>query len=165
MKCKYCSRECHVAHICPYCQECFCISHRNPTDHNCGAGHIFIKDENVSKTKLEIIREKMFAPIFIMLIVDQTMRWISYTRHSPYLEPNIYVLMLSQWINPYAASALIFMSACLTMLTVNKLTAKNSPSNQSQQAMFANTVAIGTYITMILIFLPTAVTWFKLLLT
>jgi hypothetical protein len=133
MHCKHCNRAIFVAHICPYCKEYYCVEHQNPEKHGCLSAVIAYKPEKVEvKTPPFLgfkVNKNLFVTTLITVIFEDVLRQISRLRNPPFLEPNIYVAILSQWLTPYLASPLIIIGVCLILFATKKFSMQGDASN------------------------------------
>ena len=167
MQCHYCNKEAYVTYICPYCKECFCLEHKDPTAHNCPAYQQIrpppqkpkpqkIEKPSASKTKLPKI---LFTFTFTLVLIDEILRVISYLKYSPLLpEANIYVVMLSQFITPYIASPTLFLTTCLILFLTKKLSEKTQSQNETI-SLIAKAAPIGIYTAIAIIYLYSIYNW------
>lgn len=173
MQCKYCNKKLYVAHVCPYCKEYYCPEHREPNKHNCPLYHpapiAFQSQKSTKKiekkeTKLTNIQKKFFATIFLIVVLDEILRQISYIKYSPYLETNIYAAIIAQWITPYIGSTIIFLITCTILFATNRFTSKTQNIN-SQNSLLKTTIPFGIYTIIATIYIPTIIQWLILIST
>ena len=173
MQCKYCNKQLYVAHICSYCKEYYCPEHHEPDRHNCPSHHptpvAFQSQESAEKiekteTRVTSIQKKFFVAIFLIVVLDEILRQISYTKYSPYLEPNIYAAIIAQWITPYIGSTIIFLITCTMLLATNRFASKTQNTN-SQSSLLKTAIPFGTYMILATIYIPTITQWLILILT
>ncbi|MEM3827873.1 MAG: zinc finger AN1 domain-containing stress-associated protein [Conexivisphaerales archaeon] len=171
MRCKFCKREVYIAHICPYCKEYFCIEHRNPKTHNCAAYQQLIPtiirpktalEEKLEKiqappTTLKKIQKTLFTSAFTLVIIEEVLRLVSYLKYSPYLEPNIYITLLAQWVTPYISSPIFFLIICAILFAAKKLSEKE-PKNELK-SLLTKAVPLSVYVTTILMYIYYIANW------
>jgi len=179
MQCKYCQKEVYVAHICPYCKEFYCMEHRDPKSHNCqvyqqmglGVG-IPTTPAQVKKppAKEEVLESRLYSPkilnfqknlftcTFTLVLIEEILRLISYLRYSPYIEPNIYVALLSQFITPYIASPIFFLTICTILFATKKLSERIKPKGEFS-TLTAIAVPISVYVAIIIIYAYSIANW------
>ena len=160
MQCKTCGKKLQIAHLCPYCHQYYCKEHYKPQKHNCqnNPQKETIKNQQ-TESKLTKITKNFFPPLLTLVIIDEILRQISYTKNTPYLEPNIYILITSQWINPYIASSIIFLATCLTLFTLNKLSSKWNKNPEQNKNFIKKIIPIGIYTTIATIYIPSIIQW------
>jgi len=179
MQCKYCQKEVYVAHICPYCKEFYCMEHRDPKSHNCqvyqqmglGVG-IPTTPTQVKKppAKEEVLESRLYSPkilnfqknlftcTFMLVLIEEILRLISYLRYSPYIEPNIYVALLSQFVTPYIASPIFFLTICTILFATKKLSERIKPKSEFS-TLTAIAVPISVYVAIIIIYVYSIANW------
>jgi hypothetical protein len=178
MQCKYCDRQVYVSQICLYCQDYYCKEHSEPITHNCPshkqphqptvkpqptAAELeepqkhFLSTRNISKS--------LFTATFLLVIFEEVLRQVSYAQNSPLFEPNAYVTMMSQWITPYIASSIVFLTVCAVLFAVKKLASKpQGDSDNSHVKFLKKAIPFGLYAIIIAVYLPTTIQWLSLLL-
>jgi hypothetical protein len=179
MQCRYCNAKVYVSHICLHCNEHYCLEHREPNTHGCPSYEqphqlpvnqkpTAIKPEEPQKpiSPMGNLLKKLFPATFMLVVLEEVLRQISYARSSPLFEPNIYVAMLSQWVTPYIASSIIFLTVCAILLTVNKFASKNEDNHSNPQIrLLKKAVPIGIYAIIIAVYASTTIQWILILLT
>jgi hypothetical protein len=177
MQCRYCNAKVYVSHICLHCNEHYCLEHQEPNTHNClyhEQPHQLPANQKQPTIKLEEpqkplsttgnLLKKLFPATFMLVVLEEVLRQISYARSSPLFEPNIYVAMLSQWITPYIASSIIFLSVCGILLTVNKFASKNEDTSSNPQIrLLRKAVPLGIYAIIIAVYASTTIQWLLIL--
>jgi len=177
MQCKYCQREVYIAHICLYCKEFYCIDHRDPKAHDCQVyqqmGRVALttsvqtvkplaEEELVGlrlySPKVLSLQRNLFALTFTLVLIEEILRLISYLRYSPYIEPNIYVALLSQFITPYLASPIFFLAICTILFATKKLSEKSKPKSELS-ALVTTAVPISIYTAIIIIYAYSIANW------
>ena len=179
MQCKYCQKEVYVAYICPYCKEFYCMEHRDPKSHNCQVYHqmglgigVLTKPTQVKKppVKEEVLESWLYSPkilnfrknlftfTFTLVLIEEILRLISYLRYSPYIEPNLYVALLSQFITPYIASPIFFLTICAILFVTKKLSERIKPEGEFS-TLAAIAVPISVYVAIIIIYVYSIANW------
>lgn len=166
MHCKHCNKAVYVAYICPYCKEYYCAEHQNPEKHGCPSAVRLYKPEKVGVKLLPSLSMKinktLFPTALITVILEDFLRQISRLRNSPFLEPNIYVAILSQWLTPYLASPLIVIGACLTLFVARKFSMQRDVGNGCVNAL-RSIVSLLVYLTILIIFAFSIWGWVNIL--
>lgn len=170
MRCNYCNKETYITHICPYCKEYYCLEHRKPDTHNCSAYQqvqpLFQKPPpqkiQISPDTTKKLQKNFFAFAFTLVLIEEILRIISYLRYSPFLEPNIYVVFLSQWITPYIASPIFFLATCFTLFLTKKLSERLQPKTEFA-ALLRKVVPFGIYATITIIYAYSIANWILIL--
>jgi hypothetical protein len=119
--------------------------------------------EPASSTFTVKLSKNFFAFTFILVVLEEIMRVMSYLRYSPYLEPNIYVVLLSQWITPYIASPIFFLTTCFILFATKKLSQRAHPQNENS-SILSKAVPIGIYATIAIIYAYAIANWILILL-
>jgi hypothetical protein len=173
MLCYYCKKETYITHICPYCKEYFCLDHRDPKIHNCTTNQQMPNTpakipklklpEATPSTFMIKLSKNFFTFTFILVLLEEILRVMSYLRYSPYLEPNIYVVLLSQWITPYIASPIFFLTICFILFATKKLSQRAHPQNENS-SILSKAVPIGIYATIAIIYAYAIANWILILL-
>jgi hypothetical protein len=183
MQCKYCRKRVYVSHICSYCRDYYCIEHREPKTHSCPMFQQCSKPSLGPQT-LELqrpttmisgqagsrfttrmnIQRNFFAIVFAFVVLEEILRQISYTKTSPLLEPNIYVTTASQWLSPYLASPLLFLTTCLILFATRRF-AKKRNLNNPYMSILKTAVPLGIYTTISIVYACSIAGWFRILLT
>lgn len=179
MRCNYCHRQTYIAYICPYCKECYCLEHRNPKAHQCQAYQqinptIVAKPQKapVEKmiiqtrqhlTKIQNLQKNLFLGAFTLVVIEEVFRLIGYLRYSPYLEPNIYVAILSQIITPYVSSSIFFLTICTLLFATKKLSEKCQPKNEFTKFL-SKAIPVGIYTTIVIIYACSIINWLLIIL-
>jgi len=180
MRCNYCRREVYIAHICPYCKEFYCIEHRDPRSHNCqvyqqiGIGASTIPAHAPKPLAKEYAELKLYSPriislqknlftlTFTLVLIEEVLRLISYLisylRYSPYIEPNMYIALLSQFITPYLASPIFFIIVCTILFVTKKLSEKSKPKSELS-ALVTIALPISIYIAITIIYAYSIANW------
>jgi len=176
MRCNYCQREVYIAHICPYCKEFYCIEHRDPRSHNCqvyqqmGIGASTIPAHAPKPLAKEYAELKLYSPriislqknlftlTFTLVLIEEVLRLISYLRYSPYIEPNMYIALLSQFITPYLASPIFFIIVCTILFVTKKLSEKSKPKSELS-ALVTIALPISIYIAITIIYAYSIANW------
>jgi hypothetical protein len=179
MQCRYCNAQVYVSHICVHCKEYYCLEHSEPTTHDCPSykeQRQPATKQRLATTRLEELHEshtgkrsvlkKLFTGTFLLVILEETLRQISYIKNSPFFEPNVYVSMISQRITPYVASSIVFLTVCGILLTVNKFISKTQDQNDnSQTKLLKKAIPIGVYAIILTAYIPTTIQWLIILTT
>lgn len=178
MHCHHCDKQIYVAHICPHCKEYHCPEHHAPNSHNCPNYQLpnqpqtppklhpkTISDKLKPSINLETFENKFFTAAFMLVFAEEILRLISYAKNSPFLEPNIYVAITSQFMTPHIASPLIFLAACLALFLAHKFAANNQNTNNEHMTLLKKTVPLGIYTTITLIYAFSTAGWILILLT
>jgi len=171
MQCHYCSKEAYVAYICPYCKEYFCQEHKDPQAHNCQIyWQIHPPPQKPKPQKIEKpfvletkISKTLFTFTFTLVVIEEILRLVSYLKYSPFLESNIYVVILSQFITPYIASPILFLTTCIILFLTKRLSEKAQPKSELA-ALLIKAVPIGIYVTIAIIYVYSIVNWFLILM-
>lgn len=180
MQCRYCSKQVYVSQVCLHCKEYYCLEHREPITHNCPSykesRQPRAKQQQSATVKLEEpqkhlltagnLLKKFFAATFVLVVLEEILRQISYIEYSPFFEPNVYVAMISQWVTPYIASSLVFLIVCAILFAANKLASKTGNKDyNSQVKLLKKAIPFGVYAIVIVVYIPTILQWLSLLLT
>lgn len=179
MQCRYCNAKVYVSHICLHCNEYYCLEHREPNTHSCPSyeqPHQLPANRKQTAIKLEEpqkplsttgnLLKTLFPATFMLVVLEEVLRQISYAKFSPFFEPNIYVAMLSQWITPYIASSIIFLTVCGILLAVKKFASKNEDNGRNPQIrLLRKAVPLGIYAIIIAVYASTTIQWLLILLT
>lgn len=176
MQCKYCQKEVYIAHICPYCKEFYCMEHRAPKSHNCQVYKQIdiltlptpaqaekpltreVIETRFYSTKVQNFQKNLFLCTFTLVLIEEILRLISYLRYSPYIEPNIYVALLSQIITPYIASPIFFLTICAILFTTKKLSEKAKPKNEFS-ALILKAAPISVYVAILIVYTYSIANW------
>ena len=184
MQCKYCSEQSYVTHICPYCKEYYCLDHHESEAHNCPshqqihqtpaepqpqrfqqpATKMLEKPQTLS-ARITSIQRNFFAATFTLVLLDEVLRQISHIKNSPFLEPNIYVAMASQWLTPYLASPIILMTTCFILFTIRKLASKNQNASNPYINRLKKAMPVEIYAIIAVICIFSITNWLLILLT
>jgi fucose permease len=116
------------------------------------------------------VQKRFFTATFVLVIAEEVLRQISYVKYSPFFEPNVYVAMMSQWITPYVASSIVFLTVCAVLFVVNKYASKmqnkgNNSQINSQIKLLKKVMPLGIYAIIIAVYIPTTIQWLSILLT
>jgi len=117
-----------------------------------------------TKTRLAIIKRNFFVATFLIVVLDEILRQISYIKYSPYLEPNIYAAIFAQWITPYVSSVIVFLITCIILFATNRFAAKTQGITL-QSSLIRTAIPFGVYVVVNTIYIPTIVQWLILILT
>jgi hypothetical protein len=98
----------------------------------------------------------------MLVLIEEILRIISYLRYSPFLEPNLYVAFLSQWISPYIASPVFFLITCFTLFLTKKLTERMLPKNEFT-TLLRKVVPVGIYTAITIIYVYSIANWILIL--
>ena len=174
MRCKVCNREIYIAHICPYCKEFYCMEHRDPKSHSCqvygqmgiltpptSARKIVAKEVQETPphpTIIQNFQKNLFTCTFTTVLIEEILRLISYLRYSPYIESNIYIVLLSQIVTPYIASSIFFLTICAILFATKRLSEKVRPVNEFK-ALIAHALPILVYVTVIVVYAFSIINW------
>jgi len=192
MQCKYCDRQVYVSQICPYCKEYYCKEHSEPITHNCpslkephqptGKPHQLNAKPQLPTAKPQPatarleepqkhlltsgnLLKSLFIATFLLVILEEVLRQISYIENSTLFEPNTYVALMSQWISPYIASSTVFLTVCVILLAARKLASKPQYDDDNSHVRFLKkAIPVGIYAIIIAVYLPTTIQWLSLLL-
>ncbi|MBS7620640.1 AN1-type zinc finger domain-containing protein [Candidatus Bathyarchaeota archaeon] len=167
MQCNYCHKEVYVTHICPYCKEYFCMEHRSPQIHNCKI-YRELKPTLIppkEKTPTHIAKQlpikkfqkSLFTSAFTLVLIEEILRLIGYLKYSPYLEPNFYIVLISQWITPYISSTMFFLLICIILFTTKKLSEKQHESEI--KSLLSGAISISVYFTIIILYIYYMANW------
>lgn len=167
MRCSFCGRELYTAYICPYCKEHFCIDHRNPKNHNCTIYQELNPMSRQPKTLKEMpekanpsfvsLRKTLFTSAFTLVLIEEILRLVSYLKYSPYLEPNIYITILSQWTSPYISSPIFFLLICAILFATEKLAGKQPKSEL--KSLLSKAIPLTVYITISIMYIYYIANW------
>jgi hypothetical protein len=156
----------YVAYICPYCKEYYCIEHQSPEKHGCPSPERPYKPEKIRAKPLHPIGFKVNKGLFIVTLVtvifEDVLRQISRLRNNPFLEPNIYVAILSQWLTPYLASPLIIIGVCLMLFVARKFSMVDEVSNEDVW-LLRLAVPILVYLAILIVFVSSIWGWINIL--
>jgi len=170
MRCNYCNKETYITHICPYCKEYFCLEHRDPNTHNCSTYRLVqLPSRKPLAEKVQIpedtalkFQKNFFAFAFMLVLIEEILRIISYLRYSPFLEPNLYVVFLSQWMSPYIASPVFFLMICFTLFLTKKLTESMQPKTEFT-TLLRKVIPVGIYTAITTIYVYSIANWILIL--
>lgn len=162
MQCSYCKEAVYIAHICPYCKGYHCTEHHQPADHACPshkqANFPPVKPNyspevsgkpQATSVSIKNIQNKFFLLTFTLVMIEEILRLISYSMHSPYLESNIYVAVASLQVNPYFSSSIMFLLACLVLLATHRV-AKNQDTRNEYANLLKKTAPFGIYVVIVI---------------
>jgi hypothetical protein len=127
-----------------------------------------VKLEEPQKSLLTMgnVQKRFFTATFVLVVLEEVLRQISYIKYSPFFEPNIYVAMIAQWVTPYIASSIVFLTVCAILFAVNKYTSKTqNKDNNSQIKLLKKVIPLGIYAIIIAVYIPTTIQWLSILLT
>ena len=179
MQCRYCNTQVYTSHICPHCKEYYCVEHSEPITHNCPSYKespqptakqrpttMKLEEPQKSPSARRNILKKFFATTFLLVILEEVLRQISYIKNSPFFEPNVYVSMISQWMTPYIASSIVFLTVCAILLAVNKFASKTQNKGYNSQAeLLKKVIPFGMYAIILAAYIPTTIQWLLILTT
>ena len=112
------------------------------------------------------ILKKFFVATFVLVVIEEILRQASYIKNSPLFEPNTYVAIVSQWITPYIASSIVFLTVCAILLTTNKLASKTENESYSlKNKLLKQAIPLGIYIIVAIVYVPTVIQWLSILST
>ena len=94
----------------------------------------------------------------MLVLIEEILRLISYLRHSPYIEANIYVALLSQFVTPYIASPIFFLTICTILFATKKLSERIKTKNEFS-TLVAIAVPISVYVAIIIIYVYSIAKW------
>lgn len=180
MQCKYCAKQVYIAHICPYCQEYYCIEHREPITHQCKSQerhYLAFEKPKTQKTKwlaaetneklqtpFTNVHKFLFATAFVLVVFEQILRQTSYVINSILYEANIYVAIISVWLTPYVASIAIFIITCFVLFTARRIATKNGNASSQYISLLKKAIPLGVYATIAIIYLESIRGWLLILL-
>jgi hypothetical protein len=104
------------------------------------------------------LQRNLFTLTFTLVLIEEVLRLISYLRYSPYIEPNIYIALLSQFITPYLASPIFFIIVCTILFVTKKLSEKSKPKSEFS-ALVTIALPISIYIAITLIYAYSIANW------
>jgi hypothetical protein len=168
-----------VSQVCLHCQEYYCPEHQEPTTHNCPSYKephqptvtpqpTTLRSEEPQRQLLTAgnVLKKFFVATFVLVVLEEILRQISYIENSPFFEPNIYVALTSQWVTPYIASSIVFLTVCATLFASKKLASKTENKDyNSQTKLLKKAIPLGIYIIILIVYIPTIIQWLTILLT
>jgi hypothetical protein len=177
MQCKHCDRRVYVSQICPHCQGYYCKEHSEPITHNCPSHkelYQLTAKPRSTTAKLEEpqrhlltagkILKSIFTATFLLVILEEVLRQISYAQNSPLFEPNVYVAMMSHWVTPYLASSIVLLTVCAILFAARKLASKPQDDGDNSHVRFLRkAIPFGLYAIIIAVYLPTTIQWLSLL--
>jgi len=120
------------------------------------------KKPQMPLTTIANIQKNFFAAAFMLVLLEEILRQISYMKY-PFYDANIYVAIASQWLTPYLASTIIFLTACLILFATRKFT-KNQDSNNPYINLLKKAAPLGVYTTMAIIYIFSIKDWLVWLL-
>jgi len=157
VQCSYCSKPIYVGHLCPHCKEYHCTEHHQPANHGCPSNlqtslpsvdHDYLSKASVrpqiTLTGIENIQSKFFLLVFTFVVVEEILRLISYSFHSPYLESNIYIALVSLHLTPYFSSSVMFLLVCFMLLATRRL-ARTRSTKKEYVSLLKKTIPFGIY--------------------
>jgi hypothetical protein len=104
------------------------------------------------------LQKNLFTLTFTLVLIEEVLRLISYLRYSPYIEPNMYIALLSQFITPYLASPIFFIIVCTILFVTKKLSEKSKPKSELS-ALVTIALPISIYIAITLIYAYSIANW------
>jgi len=104
------------------------------------------------------LQRNLFTLTFTLVLIEEVLRLISYLRYSPYIEPNIYIALLSQFITPYLASPIFFIMVCTILFVTKKLSEKSKPKSELS-ALVTIALPISIYIAITMIYAYSIANW------
>jgi len=104
------------------------------------------------------LQRNLFTLTFTLVLIEEVLRLISYLRYSPYIEPNIYIALLSQFITPYLASPIFFIIVCTILFVTKKLSEKSKPKSELS-ALVTIALPISIYIAITIIYAYSIANW------
>jgi hypothetical protein len=104
------------------------------------------------------LQRNLFTLTFTLVLIEEVLRLISYLRYSPYIEPNIYIALLSQFITPYLASPIFFIMVCTILFVTKKLSEKSKPKSELS-ALVTIALPISIYIAITIIYAYSIANW------
>ena len=183
MQCKYCNKQSYVTHICPYCKEYYCLDHRESEVHKCSSHQQICqtpaepqprRSQQIAKKMLEgprtlpvsitNLQRNLFAGTLTLVLLDEVLRQISHIRNSPFLEPNIYIAMTSQWLTPYLASPIILLATVSILFATRKLASKNQKASNPYVDRLKKAIPIEIYAIIAVICIFSITNWLFILL-
>jgi hypothetical protein len=104
------------------------------------------------------LQRNLFTLTFTLVLIEEVLRLISYLRYSPYIEPNMYIALLSQFITPYLASPIFFIIVCTILFVTKKLSEKSKPKSELS-ALVTIALPISIYIAITIIYAYSIANW------
>jgi hypothetical protein len=104
------------------------------------------------------LQKNLFTLTFTLVLIEEVLRLISYLRYSPYIEPNMYIALLSQFITPYLASPIFFIIVCTILFVTKKLSEKSKPKSELS-ALVTIALPISIYIAITIIYAYSIANW------
>lgn len=155
-----------MTYICLYCQEYYCAEHRSREKHECQLAERPFKPQKV-EVKLPSslgfkFNKNLFAITLVTVIFEDVLRQLSRLGNSPFFEPNIYVVILSQWLTPYLASPIIVIGVCLILFAARRFSMRGDVSNEYVKFLRLTVPAL-VYLAVLIIFVFSVWGWISIL--
>jgi hypothetical protein len=109
---------------------------------------------------------KLFAVSFILVVVEEVMRLVSYAQNPPflaYLDGNLYVRILNASIAPYAASLIVFVLMCSLLFVTARLASTNQNTGNSRFSLLKQAIPFGVYVAVSITYIVSITNWFFIL--
>jgi hypothetical protein len=132
------------------------IFHKPPTQ---------LKKSTTQFTILDNAKKKMFIASFILVLMEEILRLVGYLKNPPFfafLDGNVYVKALYQFITPYYASLIVFTLICLTLFVTTKLTSKNEDASPHTNLM-KRTISLFIFTIISIIYIVSITNWLFML--
>lgn len=109
---------------------------------------------------------KLFAVSFILIVVEEIMRLVSYVRNPPFLaflDGNLLVRILNESIAPPMASLIVFGLVCLIVFVTAKLASANQNTADSRFSLLKRAIPFGVYAAVAVSYIVSITNWFFIL--
>ena len=114
----------------------------------------------------ESVSRRLFAVSFILVLVEEVLRLVSYVENPPflaYLDGNLYVRVLNESIDPYVASLIVFVLMCSILFMTAKLASMNQSASNSHFSVLRHAIPFGVYVAVSLTYIVSMINWFFIL--
>jgi hypothetical protein len=109
---------------------------------------------------------KLFAVSFILVVVEEVMRLVSYIQNPPflaYLDGNLYVRILNESIAPHVASLIVFALMCSILFITARLASTNQNTGSSSFSLLKRAIPFGVYVAVSVTYIVSIANWFFIL--
>ncbi len=112
------------------------------------------------------VSKKIFAFSFILVVVEEIMRLVSYVQNPPflaYLEGNLFVRLLNDSMAPHVASLIVYVLMCSILFLTARLASLNKNSVDPGFSVIKRAIPLVVYVTVSLLYIVWIVNWFFIL--
>ena len=109
---------------------------------------------------------KLFAVSFILVVVEEVLRLVSYVQNPPflaYLDANLYVRILNESIAPHVASLIVFVLICAVLFVTARLARTDENIGQSGFSLLKRAIPFGVYVAVSVTYIVWIWNWFFIL--